>query len=293
MFLRFREVIFIEAQERDLKARISRIYSGYGRLGVPHLRHLTCMEPSERYGMKKALRRILLPIQAVAMTGVVAAIFLCGCGSSRLTMTSQQRLTKVDSLGRLGESLASTEVVRRGDQLKLRSLEYPELDTTITVSEDGTISLRLGGTVGVLGLTKAELATTLVGKISPFVRTQFHLFVDIINPAAQNVTVLGSVDRQGNFPIVPGSSLLQALAAAGGANQDADFRHIKIFRRGDPAYPIEIDLTECLSSGEINSIPTISPGDMVFVPKAENFVREISSYLRDVIFLFSVFTIAR
>jgi protein involved in polysaccharide export with SLBB domain len=220
------------------------------------------------------------------MAFIIMVLSLTGCGTTRPYRLYQQHVSRADSLAR-------TNVVIRGDQLKIHSFEYPEIDTTITVGDEGTISLRLGGTIPVLGLTKPELTRTIIEKVTPFVRTKFQLVVDIINPLSQNVTVLGSVDRQGNYPIVSGSSILQALATAGGPTQEADFRHIKIFRRGDPAYPIEIDLTGMLSSGDINSLPSINPGDMVFVPKEENFVRDLSAYLRDVIFLFSVFTIAR
>ena len=220
-------------------------------------------------------------------------IILSGCGSSQLTRIVQPTFTTTDTLTREAGFLARAGLVQRGDQIKLRSPEYPEIDTTITVSDEGTIALRLGGTIPVLGLTRANLIATLSSTISPFVRTKFNLFVDVFNPASQNVTVLGSVAHQGNFPIVAGSSILQALAAAGGASQDADLHHIKIFRRGDPAFPIVVDLTEYLSGDEISAILIIRPGDMVYVPKEENFVRELSSYLRDVIFLFSVFTIAR
>jgi polysaccharide export outer membrane protein len=252
------------------------------------------MEPKETGSGRKILSPCTIStILAGAIITLLAVIVLCGCGSSQPTRRTQLQLTRGDSLARSGDFLARATVVRRGDQIRLRSPEYPEIDTTITVTEEGTISLRLGGTVAVIGLTKADLITTLVAKISPFVRTKFSLIVDVFNPASQNVTVLGSVDRQGNFPMLAGSSILQALAAAGGASPDADLHHIKIFRRGDPAYPIEIDLAEYLASGEINAIPTLSPGDMVYVPKEENFVRELSAYLRDAIFLFSVFTIAR
>jgi protein involved in polysaccharide export with SLBB domain len=223
---------------------------------------------------------------AILLVYFVASFSIIGCGTSQPYRLYQQHLNRADSLSR-------SSVVVRGDQIKIRSIEYPEIDTTITVGEEGSISLRLGGTIPVLGLTKSELTRTIIEKVTPLVRTRFQLIVDVINPLSQNVTVLGSVEHQGNYPIISGSSILQALATAGGANQEADFRHIKIYRRGDPAYPIEIDLTEVLSSGDINQLPTINPGDMVYVPKEENFVRDLSAYLRDVIFLFSVFTIAR
>ena len=250
----------------------------------------------ERSGVKKLLvffhngaSKVFPLVAPILFLGVM----LLGCTASQPLSTSTQKLAYASIPGQGRDTSFRSIVVRNGDQIKLRSLEYPEIDTTVTVNDEGTVSLRVLGTFQVTGRTKSELQTLLTERIARYVRTKFNLSIQIVNATLQNVSILGAVARQGNLPAQSEASLLHFLAAAGGPTEDADLRSLKIYRYEDSDFPIEIDLAHILENGEINKLPMVSPGDLVYVPKQENFVREISGYLRDAVYLFTVFTIVR
>jgi protein involved in polysaccharide export with SLBB domain len=102
------------------------------------------------------------------------------------------------------------------------------------------------------------------------------------------------VPNQGNFQVNNELSLLDVLSKAGGWTEFADLRYIKITRQstsGSKAYILVADLTAYMETGDPRGLPVVRPGDLVFVPKKENYVREFGSFLQEVFLLFGFFRI--
>jgi polysaccharide biosynthesis/export protein len=89
---------------------------------------------------------------------------------------------------------------------------------------------------------------------------------DIINvPIAGTVFVDGAVRRPGSYPLGRRYSLMQALTAAGGVDQDFYSSNITIFRKTESGtVPIGIDLNEVVAGSTRD--PEIEPDDVIVVP---------------------------
>jgi polysaccharide biosynthesis/export protein len=224
---------------------------------------------------------------------VILCIGLTGCSSNRITRDQAKDLL----VGSLNDQPINPQsnlyILQPGDLVKISIAEYPEFDTTVAVSISGIISLKIVGDIQVTGNTRDQLASALILKLSDFVRTSIHPVITIVNSATQKVSILGAVARQDNFPLSADTPLLQVLALAGGVLPEADVQHIRIIRGGDPKNTIEIDLTQFLERGKSIQVPIIRAGDIVYVPREENIIRELSNFFRDAIFLFSFFAIAQ
>lgn len=105
-------------------------------------------------------------------------------------------------------------------------------------------------------LTGANLAMNI--------RLQPDDLVYIPDADDQLVYVLGSVHHPGAFQLTPGMSLLDALAKAGGPNEDANPDHIQIVR---PTANLnrEFSLAQLLRP-EPGLIVTLEEGDILYVP---------------------------
>ena len=79
------------------------------------------------------------------------------------------------------------------------------------------------------------------------------------------VYVMGQVAKPGAYPVSPNMSVVQALAQAGGPNEDATTGKIALAR---PSQNIqkEIDLDD-LVKGDGTTNYSVEPGDIVYVPK--------------------------
>jgi polysaccharide export outer membrane protein len=189
--------------------------------------------------------------------------------------------------------VSSASPIGKGDQINMSVWGYPEFTTNTTVKETGTIVIPLIGEVFVAGLTKDQFSEMLRERLSQYVKGEVRLTINIVSAVVQKINVFGAVSQVGSAPVVGDESLLEVIISAGGFSENCDLEHIKVWRAGENSQPIEVDLESYLEKGNIQEIPIIHPGDMVFVPRNENLVREVGDFLHDLFYLFGFFTLFR
>ena len=80
----------------------------------------------------------------------------------------------------------------------------------------------------------------------------------------RSVTVDGAVTKSGSYPVHGPMTLMQAVAAAGGAREDANIRRVAIFRSiSGQRQAAAFDL-QSIRRGEAKD-PPVYPGDIVVV----------------------------
>lgn len=219
--------------------------------------------------------------------------FLIGCSTGSLVSDNERTYPKLDSLNQqIINVQSSSYIFRQGDMLRISIRGYPEFDTTTVVSDAGTITMRLIGDLTTAGLSRTQLNDDIISKLTVYIKSEIHPSIVVLNAITQKVAVLGAVMKQDNYTITSEVTILQILAMAGGATPESDLQHIKIFRNGDSRNAEEIDITEYISNGSIHEMSSVKPGDTIYVPREENIIRELSSFFRDTIFLFTLFTIS-
>lgn len=190
------------------------------------------------------------------------------------------------------DSLSERSIIMSGDRIQLTVWGYPKFNTTTTVDRYGTITVPLVGEVIVAGLTVRELNAELKQRLSEYVKGNVKITISHVG-VSQEVSVMGAVTKQGNYPALTERSLVSLLAQAGGTTTDANLNDIKIYRRGDRSRVVKVNLTDYLQSGNIQYVPKVGPGDIVFVPEQPNFIRSFSKYANEVVFLFGFFALLR
>lgn len=189
---------------------------------------------------------------------------------------------------------SASYIIREGDRLRITAVDYSEFDTTAVVGETGAVTLRLVGDVRIAGLSRAQAEKAIGDELGVYAKgSKLVVAITILMGTETKVVMLGAVARQDTFAVTTPVSLLEALAAAGGVQPEADLRRIKIYRRESGGAPLVFDLANFFETGNLKEIPKIGPGDIVYVPREENFIREFSGYLRDTVLLFGLFSIAR
>jgi polysaccharide export outer membrane protein len=168
---------------------------------------------------------------------------------------------------------------------------YPEFNTTAYVRESGTFPIPLAGEIKAVGLTKDQLSEAIVAKLTEYVKTKVYITLSVVNTTVRKIIVLGAVGAQGSQPAMAPVSIYQLFANVGGLAQDADLRHVRIYRNTDLSRSVEVDLSDISTPGsraDANA-PMINPGDMVYVPRSENFMREFSPFIYDILVLLTLF----
>ncbi len=160
-----------------------------------------------------------------------------------------------------------------GDVVNLQVFGRPELNTTVSIAEDGTLSAPLVGPIEVAGLSTNAAAQKIAAayKSGQFLKKP-QVTLLVTQSRSQLVSVLGEVRTPGRFPVDSATTVLDLLAQAGGTTE----------RSGNVMYVIRMS-----SDGEVNRRPidlrglhsdqyslkllTLQGGDSVFVPPAEQF----------------------
>jgi polysaccharide export outer membrane protein len=164
------------------------------------------------------------------------------------------------------QELASDEGYRLGpeDQLRISVWDNKELTVDLVVRPDGKISIPLIQDVVAEGLTAPQLAANIQGALSAFIVNP-EVSVVVLQVNAPKFYMIGSVARPGTYPLRSDTSVLQALALAGGLTQFASPRSIKLIRaiRGKQDVR-KINYYDVIDSGKGNYI--LKAGDTIVVP---------------------------
>jgi polysaccharide export outer membrane protein len=188
------------------------------------------------------------------MSRVVMAILLAACAAYGSSGSQETQTLPVNDY-RIGAK----------DLLQIAVFELPELNQTVRVSEDGSITLSLLGKVEVAGLTAQELEKRLATLLNQQFTKGAHVTVFI--KEYQKVSVIGAVGQPGQYELIGPTTLLQAIAQAGGLTAQA-MNELFIYRQGNDGRQerIVINLEDLTISGNQDLNIVLQPKDVVSVP---------------------------
>jgi polysaccharide export outer membrane protein len=154
-----------------------------------------------------------------------------------------------------------------GDLIHVTVYDMPELEQHLRVSDQGTVTLSLIGSVKAEGLSADQLSQEIAAKLREgeyAKRPSVTVMVD--EYTTQGVTVIGEVARPGVIPVYSSRDLLDILSSAGGLKETAS-TEILIRRRWSDGEPERIQLGRD-SKSLSGQIVKVNPGDQVIVPLA-------------------------
>ena len=150
------------------------------------------------------------------------------------------------------------------DKLEIKVLKVGDLSGDYNVDLAGNISMPLIGEVRAVNLTTADLDRELTSKLGEKYLENPDVSVGIKESTSRVVTVDGAVKQSGAFPTVGTTSLMRAVALAGGVTEDANPRRVAVFRTvSGQRQAAAFDLT-AIRRGQMDD-PKIYPGDIIVV----------------------------
>lgn len=168
-------------------------------------------------------------------------------------------------------SAAAANVLGAGDYIKITVFQNPDMATETRVTEAGTITFPLVGTVQVAGLTTTQAETRIADELKKgkfLVQPQVSVLV--VQIRSRQVSVLGQVGKPGKYPMEEaGHKLTDALAIAGGS-VGADTVTVMKLQNGR-YQKLEIDIPELFLKGELSKDVEIGNGDIVYVQRPPMF----------------------
>lgn len=156
-----------------------------------------------------------------------------------------------------------------GDKISIRLFYNPDLNQEVTIRPDGKISLMLVHDVKAAGLTPSELTQQLTDGYGKFLQ-QPEVAVIMNTFAGNRVFVGGQVLTPGVRDIVGPTTVLQAIAMAGGFKDDARLCEVVVMRRDENNKPflIKLDTVKATKGIDLQQDIYVQAYDLIVVPRS-------------------------
>lgn len=190
-------------------------------------------------------------------------------------MTISQRLFRglllvlavVLAFGANAQKKESEYQLGKGDSIRIVVFQNPDLTVETRVTENGTISYPLIGSVTIGGLTipAAEQAIAKALSDGNFIQKP-QVNIGLLQNRGNQVSVLGMVNKPGRFPLETfDTRLSEMMAIAGGISQvGADVAILTGLREGKP-FRKEIDIAGMFLDNKLQDDVVVSGGDVIYV----------------------------
>jgi polysaccharide export outer membrane protein len=164
-----------------------------------------------------------------------------------------------------GVPLSSEYVIGPGDVLQISVWKNESLSRVVPVRPDGKISMPLLHDVQAAGLTAMQLRDKIARALSEFLPNP-EVAVSVTEVRSLRVSVLGEVQRPGVLELRGTTTILEAIAMAGGFRDFASPSKIMVIRTDahGRTEKIRFNYNRAVGGDEQNLV--LKPGDVIVVP---------------------------
>jgi polysaccharide export outer membrane protein len=136
---------------------------------------------------------------------------------------------------------ADAQALKPGDSLSITVLQDPKLDRNVTIDPSGEIAFPLAGHIRARGLTPLALENILKSKLrNNYKEENLDVTVAVLSAPKDipeedlkpKIFITGEVVRPGSYVVRQPTTLMQAIALAGGVGPFAAKSRIQVRRRG-------------------------------------------------------------
>lgn len=161
----------------------------------------------------------------------------------------------------------SNYVLSANDLVKLTVFQEADLETTVRVSKDGTVTFPLIGPVKIGGKSPQDAAKIVRDLLAKDFLVNPQVNLTVMEYSKRRFIVLGQVQRPGAFDMPDRDSvrLLQAIGMAGGYTRIADPSKISLKRSVNGKETLFKLNAKRMANGDTTSEFEILPGDVITV----------------------------
>lgn len=163
---------------------------------------------------------------AVKALGIVALVFmaLSAAGPSAVAQTATVQVSKSPASG------TSTYKLDTGDKVKVTVYGEDDLSGVFEVDGSGNVRLPLIGQIRAAGLSVRDLEASVAAALAKGYLVDPKVSVEVAT--YRPFTILGEVNKPGEYPYEAGMTVLNAVALGGGYTYRADEDEVYIRRKG-------------------------------------------------------------
>lgn len=161
----------------------------------------------------------------------------------------------------------NTFVIGANDVLAISVWKEPDISRSLPVRSDGKISLPLAGEVQAAGVTPLKLEQDIASKLKDYIsEPEVTVIVQQIN--SQKFNILGMISRPGSYSLTSSSTVLDAIAVAGGFRDFAKQKSIYVLRQNQNGTDsrLSFNYKDVIKGKNVAQNVKLQPNDTIVVP---------------------------
>lgn len=161
----------------------------------------------------------------------------------------------------------SSYIIGNDDKLAISVWKEPDLTRAILVRSDGKISLPLVGEIQATGRTPLQLEMDISTRLRNYITVpEVTVIVEAINSKKYNI--LGQVGRPGAYALTLSTTIMDAIAAAGGFKDFAKTKGVYILRLQPDGTQTRLNFNykDFIKGKNLDQNVKIEPQDTIIVP---------------------------
>jgi polysaccharide export outer membrane protein len=170
---------------------------------------------------------------------------------------------------------AQAQTLKPGDSLSISVMQDSKLDRSVVIDPSGQIAMPLAGHIRADGLTPQALENVIKNRLrSNYKDENLDVTVALTNSVVPEedlkpkIFITGEILRPGSYVVRQKTTLMQAIALAGGLGPFAAKRRIMVRRRGGPGEDIFMFDYRAYEAGQdLEGNITLHAGDVIMVPE--------------------------
>jgi polysaccharide export outer membrane protein len=170
-------------------------------------------------------------------------------------------------MGASGKPHDEKYIIGNDDVLAISVWKEPDLTKAVPVRSDGKISLPLVGEMQAAGKTPLQLELEITDKLKSFITTpEVNVIVQQIN--SRKFNVLGEITKPGSYPLTASTTIMDAIAIAGGFRDFAKKTGVYILRKGPDGRETRLNFNykSFIKGKNPEQNIKIEPNDTIIVP---------------------------
>ncbi len=169
-----------------------------------------------------------------------------------------------------GASNASEYRLSLGDTIRISVFQSPDLSLETRITESGSISYPLLGSVSLVGMSVSQAEKRLADGLRDgnFLK-QPQVSINVVTVRGNQVSVLGQVGKPGRYPLESGDvRLSDIIATAGGINPTGSDTVILVGTREGKPFRQEVDMPSLFGANRSSRDLPLQNGDVVWIERA-------------------------
>ncbi len=161
----------------------------------------------------------------------------------------------------------SSYVIGANDVLAINVWKEPDVSRSVPVRSDGKISLPLVGELQAGGQTPQQLEQEIAKRLSSYI-SEPEVTVIVTDSKSQKINILGMVSRPGAFLLTSSTTVLDAIAMAGGFKDFAKQKSIYVLRQDADGKQqrLSFNYKDVIKGKNVEQNIRLQAGDTVVVP---------------------------